>query len=87
MAFIAYLLTIASFGLLIGALARLVHPGHEDMGVGLTVLVGLGGLVGAAVLTRVLWVRSGLLGLLFAVGVAALLVWAVEPPATRSGVG
>ena len=80
MAFIAYLLTIASFSLLIGATARLLQPGHQDMGIALTVLVGLGGLVGASVLTHVLWVRSGVLGLVFAVGVAALLVWAVEPP-------
>ena len=36
-------------------------------------------LVGGGLLTRLLWIHSGLLGLVFAVGVAAVLVWAVTP--------
>ncbi len=79
MLLVAYLLTIASFALVIGALARLVHPGHEDLGIASTIGIGFVGLLGGGLLTRLLWIRSGLLGLVFAVGVAAVLVWAVTP--------
>jgi len=79
MLLIAYVLTIASFALGIGALARLIHPGREDLGIIATIAIGLGGLVGGGLLTRLLWIHSGLLGLVFAVGIAALLVWAVTP--------
>ncbi|HEV3225722.1 MAG TPA: hypothetical protein VGZ52_02770 [Acidimicrobiales bacterium] len=79
MLLVAYVLIIVSFSLVIGALARLVHPGHDDLGLVATVGVGLVGLVVGSLLTRALWLRSGLLGLGFAVGVAALLVWAVTP--------
>ena len=83
MLLVAYLLTIASFSLAIGASARLVHPGHEDLGISATLAIGLVGLIGGGLLTRLLWIRSGLLGLVFAVGVAALLVWAVSPQRQR----
>jgi uncharacterized membrane protein YeaQ/YmgE (transglycosylase-associated protein family) len=41
-------------GLIIGALGRLVSPGHARMGIGATILVGLagsflGGIIGAAI--------------------------------------
>ncbi len=79
MLLITYLLTIASFALGIGALARLLHPGHDDLGFAATIAIGLAGLVGGGLLTRLLWLHSGLLGLAFAVGVAVVLVWAVAP--------
>ena len=79
MLIVAYVLTIASFALVIGAAARLVNPGRQDLGVVATVGIGLVGLLGGSMLMNLLWIRSGLIGLVFAVGVAAVLVWAVTP--------
>ena len=79
MLIVAYVLTIASFALAIGAVARLVNPGRQDLGVSATVGIGLVGLLGGSMLTNLLWIRSGLVGLVFAVAVAAVLVWAVTP--------
>ena len=79
MLIVVYVLTIASFALAIGAVARLVNPGRQDLGIGATVGIGLVGLLGGSMLTNLLWIRSGLVGLVFAVAVAAVLVWAVTP--------
>jgi len=79
MLIVAYVLTIASFALVIGAVARLVNPGRQDLGITETVGIGLVGLLGGGMLTDLLWIRSGLVGLVFAVAVATVLVWAVTP--------
>ena len=79
MLLVAYVLTIVSFALVIGAVARLVNPGHQDLGLFATAGVGLVGLLGGGMLMNLLWIRSGLVGLVFAVAVAAVLVWAVTP--------
>ena len=79
MLIVVYVLTIASFALAIGAVARLVNPGRQDLGIVATVGIGLVGLLGGSMLTNLLWIRSGLVGLVFAVAVAAVLVWAVTP--------
>ena len=79
MLIVAYVLTIAAFALAIGAVARLVNPGRQDIGIAATVGIGLVGLLGGSMLTNLLWIRSGVIGLVFAVAVAAVLVWAVTP--------
>jgi uncharacterized membrane protein YeaQ/YmgE (transglycosylase-associated protein family) len=43
MGLIAFLIWLAVTGLVIGGLARLALPGPDPMGIGTTILVGLGG--------------------------------------------
>lgn len=72
-----YILGLVVTGLVVGALGRFAIPGPNPMGIGKTILVGLGGsflggLVGALLFGR----RGG--GLLLAVAGAALIVWLLE---------
>ena len=55
-------------GLIIGALGRLVHPGHDPMPIWLTILIGLAATLIAGLLI------GGLLGFILAVAIAAGLV-------------
>jgi uncharacterized membrane protein YeaQ/YmgE (transglycosylase-associated protein family) len=55
-------------GLIIGALGRLVHPGHDPMPIWLTIVIGI-----AAALIAGL-IIGGLLGFILAVVIAAVLV-------------
>jgi uncharacterized membrane protein YeaQ/YmgE (transglycosylase-associated protein family) len=43
MGLIAFLISLVVLGLVIGALARLALPGPDPMGIGATILVGIGG--------------------------------------------
>jgi uncharacterized membrane protein YeaQ/YmgE (transglycosylase-associated protein family) len=43
MGLIAFLISLVVVGLVIGALGRLALPGPDPMGIGATILVGLGG--------------------------------------------
>ena len=75
MEWIWMILMLAITGLIVGALARLVVPGGDTLGVLGTVLAGLGGsliggLVGRALFGPLEWWAA----LLFAVAGAALLV-------------
>ncbi len=75
MDWVPFLIALAISGLMIGALARLVVPGRENVGVVGTILAGLGGSFIGGILGRWLFGETGwLLSLLLAVGVAALLV-------------
>lgn len=72
-----YLLALVLTGLVVGALGRLAIPGPNPMGIGTTILVGiggsfLGGLLGAALFGR----RGG--GIVLAVAAAALIVYLLE---------
>ncbi|EXI78735.1 MAG: Transglycosylase associated protein [Candidatus Accumulibacter appositus] len=47
-------------GFVIGVLAKLIHPGKENMGFVLTVALGIGGSFGAGVIGQFLgWYRAG----------------------------
>jgi uncharacterized membrane protein YeaQ/YmgE (transglycosylase-associated protein family) len=62
-------------GLIVGALGRLAVPGRQHMGVGMTILVGIGGSLIGGLVSRALFgaARPGL-HFLLAVGGAALIV-------------
>jgi uncharacterized membrane protein YeaQ/YmgE (transglycosylase-associated protein family) len=55
-------------GLVVGALGRLVHPGRDPMGIGVTILIGVAATLIAGLLI------GGVLGFIVAVIVAAVLV-------------
>lgn len=50
-----FIITILVFGLIIGALGRLLVPGHNPMGLFVTALVGIGGALLGGVIARLIW--------------------------------
>ena len=55
-----HLLWMIVVGLIVGALAKLVMPGHDPGGVIVTILLGIGGSVLAGLLGRAVgWYRAG----------------------------
>jgi len=83
------ILGIILFGLIVGALARLLMPGNQNMGLILTCLIGIGGsLVGFFVFHEVIgWGDSDkfdLGGIVGAVIGALLLLW-IYDRITRGG--
>ena len=79
------IVTIVIVGLVVGALARLVVPGRNPIGIGMTILLGIvgaivGGLIGRAI-------GAGMLiTLLLEIAVAAALVYAISGSRRRRGV-
>jgi uncharacterized membrane protein YeaQ/YmgE (transglycosylase-associated protein family) len=74
MGLIAYLIILVVVGLFVGALARLLLPGPDPMGLGLTALVGLGGSFIAGLFAWYVLHRHGG-GLVLSVLFSMLLVW------------
>ena len=78
---------ILIFGLIVGALARLIVPGRQHMSIWMTLLLGVvgsvvGGLVASLLGTGDIW-ELNILGSLVAIGTAVVLV-AVGEGATRA---
>jgi uncharacterized membrane protein YeaQ/YmgE (transglycosylase-associated protein family) len=67
-------------GLVIGALGRLFHPGHDPIGILMTIAIG----IGSALLVGWL-VGGGILGFVLAVVVAVILVALVSRMAGPRG--
>jgi len=64
-------------GLIVGALGRLALPGRQDMGVGSTILVGIGGsFIGTLISVFLPGDARGLSGLIFGV-IGAVVILAV----------
>ena len=59
MSLIAYLIVLALVGLVVGALARLLVPGPDPMGIGLTILVGVCGTFSAGLFSWYVLHRHG----------------------------
>jgi uncharacterized membrane protein YeaQ/YmgE (transglycosylase-associated protein family) len=63
-------------GLVIGALGRLLIPGPNPMGIGLTILVGIAGALLGGLIGSILFDAAG--GLLLSVPAAAVIVWWID---------
>ena len=71
-----YLVGLVVSGLVVGALGRLVIPGPNPMGFGVTILVGIGGSFIGGLLGAILFNGSG--GLILSVLGAALIIWLLQ---------
>ncbi len=72
---LVFLLVLALTGLVVGALARLLVPGRDSLGVFSTILIGIAGSFIGGLAGRALFGETGWLGsLVLAVLAAALLV-------------
>lgn len=63
MGLIGFIIAVAVTGAIVGGLARLALPGPDPMSIGQTILVGIGGSLGAGLIVRLLSrraVRGGL---------------------------
>jgi uncharacterized membrane protein YeaQ/YmgE (transglycosylase-associated protein family) len=78
---ISYLIVVAFSGLIIGALGRLAIPGRNPMGIGMTMLCGIGGSLLGGLIGRALGLRS--FGFMLAVLCAAGIVYLVSGRANR----
>jgi uncharacterized membrane protein YeaQ/YmgE (transglycosylase-associated protein family) len=71
---LAFLIILFVIGLLVGALARLLLPGPDPMGIFMTALVGLCGTFSAGLFSWYVLHRHGA-GLLLSVLFSMLVVW------------
>jgi uncharacterized membrane protein YeaQ/YmgE (transglycosylase-associated protein family) len=74
MGLLAYLIILFFIGLVVGAIARLLLPGPDPMGIGMTVLVGLCGTFSAGLFSWYVLHRHGG-GLVLSVLFSMLVVW------------
>ncbi len=83
MGLLVYLILLFFIGLIVGALARLLLPGPDPMGLGMTALVGLAGTFVAGLFSWYVLHRHGA-GLLLSVLFSMLLVWLYRRSQTGS---
>ena len=77
MGLLVYLIILFFVGLIVGGLARLLLPGPDPMGIGLTVLVGLFGTFLAGLFSWYVLHRHGA-GIVLSVIFSMILVWFVR---------
>lgn len=77
MELIWFVVVLVLSGLIVGALGRLAIPGPDPMGIGMTILVGIGGSLIGGLVGGLIFGRNGV-PFIFAVGGAALLVWIIR---------
>ncbi len=72
-----YLISVAISGLIVGALARAVIPGRQEIGIGATIGLGVAGSILGGIVGALLFGGGGAryFGLIFSVGAAAGLLW------------
>ncbi len=74
MGLIAYLIILFFVGLFVGALARLLLPGPDPMGIAMTAVVGICGTLSAGLFSWYVLHRHGA-GIVLSVLFSMLLVW------------
>lgn len=74
---LGYLLTLALFGLIVGAIARLLVPGPSPMGVLGTMAAGIAGSFVGGLIGKLLWGQNYTPGWIMSIVAAAAIVWAV----------
>jgi uncharacterized membrane protein YeaQ/YmgE (transglycosylase-associated protein family) len=78
-----FIIALIVGGLIVGALGRLLHPGPDPMGIGMTILIGIGANLIVGLLLH--GTLGGLLSFILAVIVAAVFVavWSRRTPHGR----
>jgi uncharacterized membrane protein YeaQ/YmgE (transglycosylase-associated protein family) len=73
---LAYMLSVVVSGLIVGGIARAVIPGHQQMGLGSTIGLGVLGSIVGGTIGGLIFRRGGgrFLGLILAVAAAAVLL-------------
>jgi uncharacterized membrane protein YeaQ/YmgE (transglycosylase-associated protein family) len=84
MSLIVFVILIALFGLIAGALARLLLPGPDPMGIGMTIVVGVLGSLAAGLFSWYVLHRHGA-GLLLSVAFSMLLLFILRRSGGRRG--
>jgi uncharacterized membrane protein YeaQ/YmgE (transglycosylase-associated protein family) len=77
MSLIAFIISLAFMGLIVGALARLALPGRDPMSIGQTILVGMAGTLAAGLIAAAVFGRNGG-SFLLAVVVSTLIVYLIR---------
>lgn len=75
---VLYALGLVIIGIVVGGLGRIVVPGPDPMGVGMTLLVGVGGSFLGGLVGWFLFRGEG--GLVLSVAGAAFIVWLIKHP-------
>ena len=74
---VVFLLTLAIFGLIVGAIARLLVPGPSPMGILGTMAAGVAGAILGGLVGRLLWGPGYNPGWIMSILGAMVVVWAV----------
>ncbi len=77
MSLIAFIISLAFMGLIVGALARLALPGRDPMSIFQTILVGMGGTLAAGLIAQAALGRNGG-SFVIAVLVSTLIVYFIR---------
>jgi uncharacterized membrane protein YeaQ/YmgE (transglycosylase-associated protein family) len=83
MSLLAFLIVLVVIGLVVGALARLLLPGPDPMGIGMTIVVGLLGSFAAGLFSWYVLQRHGA-GLILSVLFSMLIVYLMRRVGSRS---
>jgi uncharacterized membrane protein YeaQ/YmgE (transglycosylase-associated protein family) len=72
---VVFLVILAVVGLIIGALARFLLPGRDDMSIWKTMAYGVGGAFLGGMVSRLLGIANPILGYAMPIAVAVGLIW------------
>ena len=87
MSLIAYLISLAVTGIVVGAIARFLLPGRDPMSILQTMLVGIAGAATAGLIAALVFDRRHGGGILLSIAFATLFVWLIRRSRQRAGVG